>query len=101
MTRISEARAYAERLLGFKIKIHMPVKMTTPCSGSDFEDEEHTTPIGALGTIEDVEFLPEPKGLAITVVIPVNPDDESDERAIVSVFDESDPYPRFPFQPAS
>jgi hypothetical protein len=61
------------------------VRMLCQCKGDDHMGAERTTEPGAIGTIERIEILPAPQGLAYTIHIPVG-----DGRGIVNVFDQTD-----------
>lgn len=61
-------------------------------SGESADGQERTYPAGTLGEVTEVRTLPEPQGLAVTVII--GPRDG--EEAIVNVFDEGDAW--FPLE---
>ncbi|WP_316200996.1 MULTISPECIES: hypothetical protein [unclassified Bradyrhizobium] len=70
----------------FGLKKGQKVRVLEETMGDDHEGIEHTMPAGSIGWIDHIEFIPK-QGTAFHVVIPV---DETNERCIVNVFDESD-----------
>jgi hypothetical protein len=69
------------------LKVGQRVTVLIETKGDDHESIEHTMPAGSTGYIECIKRLDGDQGLSFTVYIPV---DESNERAIVNVFDELD-----------